>query len=241
MASRIENVRVADVTKVFGAVRALASASVDVKAGEVVAVMGPNGAGKSTLLSILSLAMRPTRGKVLFNGAPVKWSDTELSGRIGLLSHQPLVYPDLTGRENLKLFARLYGVKNVNQAVASTETELGLEGFGSDRPTRVLSRGQLQRVALARAIISEPDLLLLDEPAAGLDSAAVSRISGVLEKLLARGGMAVIVTHEPDVAAEIATRAVMVQKGAVVTDREAPQSAAGWRKLYVETVEGGGQ
>ncbi|MCP4199518.1 MAG: heme ABC exporter ATP-binding protein CcmA [Proteobacteria bacterium] len=241
MSSNIENVCVASVTKVFGAVRALASASMDVTSGEVVAVMGPNGAGKSTLLSILSLAMRPTRGEVLFNGAPVKWSDTELSGKIGLLSHQPLVYPDLTGRENLMLFARLYGVEDVRQAVAMAETELGLNGFGSDRPTRVLSRGQLQRVALARAIVSEPDLLLLDEPAAGLDSAAVSRISGVLDRLLARGGMAVIVTHEPDVAAEVATRAVMVKKGAIVTDREAPESAAGWRKLYTETVEGSGR
>ena len=241
MSSSIENVRVDGVTKVFGAVRALASASMDVTAGEVVAVMGPNGAGKSTLLSILSLAMRPTRGQVLFNGAPVTWSNTALSGRIGLLSHQPLVYPDLTGRENLTLFARLYGVEDVSQAVALAETELGLNGFGSDRPTRVLSRGQLQRVALARAIISEPDLLLLDEPAAGLDSAAVSRISGVLDRLLSRGGMAVIVTHEPDVAAEVATRAVMVKRGAIVTDSKAPESAAGWRKLYTETVEGGGR
>jgi heme exporter protein A len=241
MASRIEKVSVAKVTKVFGAVRALASATLEVKTGEVVAVMGPNGAGKSTLLSILSLAMRPTRGQVLFNGAPARWANTELSGRIGLLSHQPLVYPDLTGRENLKLFARLYGIKNVSEAVASVEAELGLEEFSSDRPTRVLSRGQLQRVALARAIVSDPDLLLLDEPAAGLDSAAVTRISSVLERLLAQGGMAVIVTHEPDVAASIATRAVMVQKGVVVTDREAPENAAGWRELYVETVEGGGQ
>ncbi len=239
MTAVISKVTLDSITKVFGSVRALADASLSVTAGEVVAVMGPNGAGKSTLLSILSLTMRPTRGKVMFNGAPVRMADTEISQRIGFLSHQPLIYPDLTGRENLKLFARLYGLDDIDGAVRVVEADLGLERFSTQRPTRVLSRGQLQRVALARAILSKPDLLLLDEPAAGLDSKAVSRISKVIKALTDRGGTAVMVTHEPDVAAPIATRAIMVKGGRIVSDTKAPDNAKKWRDLYVDTVEKG--
>jgi len=241
MTSVISTVTLDNVTKLFGAVRAVSEASLKMTAGEVVAVMGPNGAGKSTLLSLLSLTMRPTRGKVMFNGTPVRMADTELSQRIGLLSHQPLVYPDLTGRENLLLFARLYGLKDSLAAIKEVEKDLDLERFATQRPTRVLSRGQLQRVALARALISKPDFLLLDEPAAGLDSKAVARISTVVKALTERGGVAVMVTHEPEVAAPIATRAVMVKGGRIVSDIAAPDTADQWRKLYVDTVEKGDQ
>ncbi|MCP4600353.1 MAG: heme ABC exporter ATP-binding protein CcmA [Proteobacteria bacterium] len=237
MTTKISNIRVEKLTKVFGSVRALAGVSCELKPGEVLAVMGPNGAGKSTLLSILSLTMRPTRGQVLLNGEPAPTADMNLKGRIGLLSHQPLVYPDLTCRENLMLFAHLYGCENPAQAAGSVEEELNILGFSTDRPTRVLSRGQLQRVAMARALISKPDLLLLDEPAAGLDSEAVSRIEQVFEKLIARGGMAVMVTHEPEVASSVATRAIMMHRGKIVSDTQAPSSAEQWRALYIATVK----
>ncbi len=239
MNDSIKNIRVERMTKVFGTVRALLDANLEVTPGEVVAVMGPNGAGKSTLLGILSLTMRPTRGKVLVNGEPAGSSLTELRGRIGLLSHQPLVYPDLTCRENLELFSRLYDMEDQAKVVNGIEKELDLSSFATDRPTRVLSRGQLQRVSLARALISRPDLLLLDEPAAGLDSDAVSRIHTVVGGLTERGGMAVMVTHEPEVAASVATRAVMVRGGRIVSDAPAPRSAGDWRDLYNATVRGG--
>lgn len=234
--------RLEEVTKLFGVVGALVNASLAIEPGEVVAVMGPNGAGKSTLLSILSLTMRPTRGQVLFNGEKASLSDTHarVSRKIGFLSHLPLVYPDLTGVENLRLFGQLYGVEQLEDVVKSVSEELNLGGFGADRPTRVLSRGQLQRVALARALIAEPDLLLLDEPAAGLDSASVGRIAEVLDKLRARNGMAVVVTHEPEVAARVASRAVFVTNGRIAADVQAPSSADGFRTLYNEVLDGGG-
>ncbi len=236
MTMSITSIRTDRATKVFGAVRALVNASFEVTSGETVAVMGPNGAGKSTLLSILSLCMRPTRGKVLINRDPVK-SAAGVLGRIGILSHQPLIYPDLTGRENLMLFARLYDLEDPAGAAASMEEELALTRFAVDRPTRVLSRGQLQRVALARALVSKPDLLLLDEPAAGLDSDAVLRIEQVLEKHIKRGGMAVVVTHETEVASCVATRAVMMQDGRIVSDTDAPTSVGQWKELYHSAIK----
>ncbi|MCP4674668.1 MAG: ABC transporter ATP-binding protein [Deltaproteobacteria bacterium] len=238
MSERIKHIRIEHITKVFGTVRALLDATLEVTPGEVAAVMGPNGAGKSTLLGILSLTMRPTRGKVLINDEPIGSSRTELRGRIGLLSHQPLVYPDLSCRENLELFSRLYGIEDQARAVSEIEDELDLSAFSANRPTRVLSRGQLQRVSLARALISKPDLLLLDEPAAGLDSDAVSRIRTVLDGLISSGGMAVMVTHEPEVAASVATRATMLRNGRIVSDESAPTSAGDWRDLYNATVRG---
>ena len=236
--SALARVGVRRVSKEDVPVRALADVTLEARSGQVVAVMGPNGAGKSTLLGILALVMRPTRGDVLFDGGAVRAAEPAVRRRIGLLSHQPLVYPDLTGRENLELFARLYGVDGPSAAVARLAERLGLGRFFFDRPARVLSRGQLQRVALARALVHEPALLLLDEPAAGLDAAAIERIAGAVGEHAERGGITVVVTHEPELAARIATRAVMLRGARVVSDGDAPDAADGWRRLYAGAVEG---
>jgi heme exporter protein A len=235
----ISDISLEGTTVVYGALRALARVSLSVSAGDVVGVMGPNGAGKSTILGLLSLLQRPTRGKVLFNGDPAGENIAQLRGHIGYLSHEPLVYPALTGTENLLFFARLFGVEDAAVRVHDLEIELGLTGFTA-RPTRLLSRGQLQRIALARSLIAKPDLLLLDEPAAGLDRAAVDRIDKVIGELKARNGLAIIVTHEPEVAARIANRAVIVSRGRIAADVEAPDSSAGWTELYSSTIKGSG-
>lgn len=234
--ANIQSVAVAQVTKLYGAVRALAGVSLTVNAGDAVAVMGANGAGKSTLLNLLALRTRATRGSVLFNGAPSEADRPGWRGRIGLLSHEPLVYPDLTARFNLLLFGRLYGIQGVETRVAKLIRELRIGSYADDRPTRTLSRGQLQRVALARALVSDPELLLLDEPAAGLDRQAVDRIEWAVDQLLDRGGMAVVVTHDPEVAHRVANRALMLQRGRVASDGEAPPDVDGWRALYFNAI-----
>ena len=238
MTLEISSVRLENVTKIFGAVRALSGISLTINPGEVVAIMGPNGAGKSTLLSVVSLLTRPSRGQVLYNNEVVRSTADAPVSRIGILSHQPLIYPDLSAEENLTLFAKLYGISSPAQKVAALIDEFAISDFGSDRPSRVLSRGQLQRVSLARALIADPDFLLLDEPAAGLDSSAIERIENALLKLTKRGGMGMIVTHEPDVAARTANRAIMLRRGKVARDQAAPGTSAEWRRLYMATVEG---
>jgi len=238
MNGTLVSVKVEKVTKLFGAVRALAAVSMEMNSGDVVAVMGGNGAGKSTLLSIISLMSRPTRGSVLFNEAKVGPGDLESRGRIGLLSHNPLVYPELTGKENLELFAKLYGLKDIATRIDELQNDLKLGGFYSNRPVRVLSRGQLQRISLARALIARPQLLLLDEPAAGLDMDAVDRIGQVLVRHQRGGGMAVVVTHEPELASVVANRAIMIRGGKIAADVPAPSDVAGWRQLYMESAKG---
>jgi len=236
-ARTLTSVAVEGAVKLFGPVRALAGVGLQLRAGDVAAVMGQNGAGKSTLLAILSLTARPTRGSVSFDGERVRFGDPEARRLVGLLSHQPLLYGDLTGAENLRLFASLYGV-DVDGAVRAVSERLDLGRFASDRPVRVLSRGQLQRVALARALVSRPRLLLLDEPAAGLDRAAIDGIAEALEAHREEGGIAVVVTHEPELAARVATRAVILRDGRIAADTAAPDGADGWRALYREAAEG---
>jgi len=223
--------------KLFGAVRALAGVALKLEAGDSLAVMGENGAGKSTLLSVLSLTMRPTRGTLSFDGEAVRFGDAEARRKVGLLSHQPLLYGDLTGAENLRLFASLYGV-DADRAVLSLSRRLGLGRFAEDRPVRVLSRGQLQRVALARALVGEPRLLLLDEPAAGLDSGAIDAIEEVISAHREEGGIAVVVTHEPQLAARVATRALLLRDGRVFADERSPGDAEAWRALYLSAARG---
>jgi heme exporter protein A len=238
MTNTIASLSAKRLTKLFGPVGALRSIDLTVEAGEVLAVMGPNGAGKSTLLGLLSLTMRPTRGRVLIDDRPARPSDPGLRRRIGLLSHQPLVYPDLTGRENLILFARLLGIGDPERAATDSAERFAPGGFFGDRPARVLSRGQLQRLSLARALLAEPDLLLLDEPATGLDADAVRLIEGALAEHRDRGCIAVLVTHDPELAAAAATRALLLSRGRVAADEPAPADAAGWRELYTSALTG---
>jgi heme exporter protein A len=233
----ISKIDIEKVFKLFGPVRALAGVSLSIKSGEAAAIMGGNGAGKSTLLSLLSLSLKPTQGRILFNDQLIEDSSA-WRGRIGFLAHDPMLYPDLSAEENLLFFAGLLGIPHPRQSVERRVEEMALGEFFSDRPCRVLSRGQLQRVSLSRALLADPDLLLLDEPAAGLDSKAVGRIEKAVVDLLAQGGMAVVVTHEPEVAASFATRAVMLRRGKIVEDTRAPSSADLWRSLYLKSQEG---
>jgi len=156
-------------------------------------VFGPNGAGKTTLLRVLAALLRPHAGSVRVAGAALPEEAWKLRGRVGYLGHDPLLYRELTARENLRFHARLHGV-------APERVEALLDAVGMGRragdPVRQLSRGMVQRVAAARAVLHDPPLLLLDEPGAGLDPAAVE----LLEPLIGRasGRTRVLVTHDVD-------------------------------------------
>ena len=176
----------------YGERTALAGVSFALDAGQTLVVFGPNGAGKSTLLRVLATLLRPHAGDVRVLGRSLPGEDWQVRGRIGLLGHDPLLYRDLTGRENLRFHARLHGV-------AEARIGLLLDAVGmsrrADEPVRSLSRGMVQRLAVCRAVLHEPDLLLLDEPKANLDPAA----SELVEPLIGRaaGRTRVIASHDP--------------------------------------------
>ncbi|MEA2397209.1 MAG: heme exporter protein [Thermoleophilaceae bacterium] len=177
----------------YGDRPALTGVSVRVAEGQTLAVFGANGAGKTTLLRVLATLLRPHAGAVAVLGASLPGEAWRARARIGLLAHEPLLYPDLTARENLRFHARLHGV--ALERVDELLRQVGMESRAGD-PVRELSRGMVQRVAAARAVLHDPALLLLDEPRAGLDPGAAEQ----LEPLIGRssGRTRVLVTHDVD-------------------------------------------
>jgi heme exporter protein A len=176
----------------YGEREALGGVSLSLPEGQSLVVFGPNGAGKSTLLRVLATLLRPHAGVVRVLGRALPDEAWAVRGRIGLLAHEPLLYRDLTARENLRFHARLHGVAQTR--VEELLERLQLRSRCGD-PLRTLSRGMVQRVAIARAVLHEPELLLLDEPTANLDPAA----SELVEPLIGAGSECtrVITSHDP--------------------------------------------
>jgi heme exporter protein A len=176
----------------YGERVALAGVTVTVGEGQTLAVLGSNGAGKTTLLRVLAGLLRPHGGRARVLGAELPRERWRLPGRVGYLGHEPLLYRELTGRENLRYHARLHGVSGGR--VDELLVAVGMERR-ADEPLRELSRGMVQRLAVARAVLHDPPLLLLDEPRAGLDPA----VSAALEPLIGSrsGRTRVLVTHDP--------------------------------------------
>ncbi len=178
--------------RVYGERRALAGVSLTLDAGATLVVFGPNGAGKSTLLRVLATLLRPSAGQASILGEPLPARSWAVRGRIGLLTHDPLLYGDLSARDNLRFHARLHGVPltRVDELLAQVKLERR-----ADDPVHTYSRGMLQRTAACRAVLHEPDVLLLDEPRANLDPGAAE----LLEPLIgaASGRTRVLTSHDP--------------------------------------------
>ncbi|MGA9856442.1 MAG: ABC transporter ATP-binding protein [Solirubrobacteraceae bacterium] len=194
----------------FGERTALRDVSVRVPAGATLAVLGRNGAGKSTLLRILASLLRPHAGEVLVFGEPLPRRGFAVRARLGLLGHDPLLYRELSGRENLTYHARLHRVEL--QRVDEVLRAVQMEGRADD-PVRLLSRGMVQRLAVARAVLHRPALLLLDEPRANLDPAA----SALIEPLIGRpsGTTRVLISHDPAAALAEADLVLALRDGRV--------------------------
>lgn len=197
-------------SKTYGPVRALVGITVGFGGGEVSVVTGPNGSGKSTLLALLGTLARPTSGKV-DHGALGKTRE-EVRASLGWVGHESLSYPDLSGRENIELAARLHGL-DPKASFSRVRERFGLEDAFVDRPVRTYSRGQRQRVALARALVHQPRLVLLDEPTTGLDAAAVDRLATVVREEAKGGAVVVVVTHDGVFATRIQDQHVALERG----------------------------
>jgi heme exporter protein A len=184
-----------DLARHFGERTALEGVTISVPEGATLAVLGRNGAGKSTLLRILATLLRPHSGQARLFGEELPRNGYAVRGRLGLLAHEPLLYRELSGRENLTYHARLHRVapERIEQVLQAVAMERRAED-----PVRLLSRGMVQRIAVCRAILHDPALLLLDEPRANLDPAA----SELVEPLIGRGAgrTRVLTSHDPQAA-----------------------------------------
>ncbi len=179
----------------FGERTALQGVTLTVPAGATLAVLGRNGAGKSTLLRILATLLRPHAGTVALLGEALPRRAFAVRGKLGFLGHEPLLYNDLTGRENLRYHAQLHNVSN-----GRVEELLDAVGMArrADDAVRLLSRGMVQRLAVCRAVLHEPQLLLLDEPRANLDPAAGELVEPLIGR--AAGATRVLTSHDPQAA-----------------------------------------
>ncbi|HEX8689387.1 MAG TPA: ABC transporter ATP-binding protein [Solirubrobacterales bacterium] len=181
----------------FGERAALDGVDLTLEAGKTLVVLGPNGAGKTTLLRILATLLRPSGGEVGVLGARLPGEAWKVRGRIGLLGHEPLLYRDLSGRENLRFHARLHGLDadRAESRIATLLAAVGMERRADERVAE-LSAGMRQRLAICRCVLHEPDLLLLDEPDSNLDLAGRELARELIGP--SEGRTRIVVTHDPE-------------------------------------------
>jgi heme exporter protein A len=194
--------------------------TLDVPAGEFLAILGANGAGKSTLLKVIATLTTASTGQLRLFGQRVTRDSAALRARIGLIGHQSMLYRDLTARENLEFFGRLYGVSNPPARARQLLEVVGLADRAND-PVKSFSRGMVQRVAIARALVHDPQLMLADEPFDGLDAPSVAATESLLEHLNSLGKTIILVNHDIPQSLQLARRIVVLRRGTISIDAPA--------------------
>jgi heme exporter protein A len=205
--------------KRFGLKPVLRGLDFHVNEGEFVALLGPNGAGKTTFLRILASLSRPTVGEVAIAGYRLPAQASVVRQRLGVVSHLPLLYGDLTAEENLRFYGKMYGVKDLNKRSESILEMVGLAHRRRDL-VRTFSRGMQQRLAIGRAVLHDPDVMLFDEPHTGLDQDACRMLDGVLREVAASGRTVVMTSHDLARAADLASRFDVISKGIIVASQQ---------------------
>ena len=221
----------------FGRLPVLRGIDLTLGPGEALAVAGPNGAGKTTLLRLLAGLMRPTAGEIRVRGEPLGAGPSQTRRSIGLLSHQSLLYDDLTLLENLTFTAKLYGLDHPRSLAEKALDHAGLRERADELPRR-LSRGLVQRAAIARAMLHEPSILLLDEPFTGLDANAADRLRAELQTRLRRGLGIVLVTHHLAEAWDLASRVAVLVNGRWAADERRSGALDAFLPRYLELIGG---
>ncbi len=208
-------IRVKKLVKRFGLKPVLRGLDFTVEQGEFVALLGPNGAGKTTFLRILASLSRPTLGDVHIAGYRLPAQAAAVRRRLGVVSHQPLLYGDLTAEENLRFYARMYGVGGMEARIPEVLDIIGLSMRRRDL-VRTFSRGMQQRLAIGRAVLHDPEVMLFDEPHTGLDQDACAMLDNVLQEVAARGRTVVMTSHDLARVADLASRFDVLSRGVIV-------------------------
>ncbi len=207
-------IKVKKLVKRFGLKTVLSGLDFEVQSGEFVALLGPNGAGKTTFLRILASLSRPSLGQVSIAGYELPREAAAVRARLGVVSHLPLLYNDLTGEENLRFYARMYGLANAESRIAEVLEIVGLRRRGWDL-VRTYSRGMQQRLAIGRAVLHDPEVILFDEPYTGLDQDASSMLDEVLKTVASQGRTVVMTSHDLARTEELATRFDILSRGKI--------------------------
>lgn len=212
-------IEVRKLVKRFGLKTVLRGLDFQVQPGEFVAILGPNGAGKTTFLRILASLSRPSLGEVSIAGYRLPAQAAKVRRRLGVVSHLPLLYGDLTAEENLRFYGRIYSIHDVDRRIGEVLELVGLSARRRDL-VRTFSRGMQQRLAIGRAMIHNPEVLLLDEPHTGLDQEACSMLDDVLRQVAALGRTVVMTSHDLARIGDLASRFDVLSKGIMVASAE---------------------
>jgi heme exporter protein A len=232
-------IEVRRLVKRFGLKTVLRGVDFEVHRGEFVALLGPNGAGKTTFLRILSTLSRPALGEVRIAGFRLPQHAGAVRRILGVVSHQPLLYGDLTAEENLLFYARMYAVPERDRRV---QEALGMVGLAARRRdlVRTFSRGMQQRLAIGRAVLPDPEVMLFDEPHTGLDQDACAMLDKVLREVAARGRTVVMTSHDLARAADLASRFDVLSRGVIVAStprsRLAPDALLAFYRQALESA-----
>jgi heme exporter protein A len=225
-----------DIRKTFGHFTALAGINLNIERGEFLALFGRNGAGKTTFLKVAATLVRHTHGKLRVEGVDIADEPERARRHIGFLSHNTYLYRDLNPVENLRFFAKLYGLENSEARIESLLDRVGLGRRKSDI-VRSFSRGLHQRLGIARVMLHDPSLILLDEPYTGLDANAVGILNQMLDEASAAGKTIILTTHDIEQGLRAATRAAIIDRGKVVFFGEAKDSSI--RSAYATYIREG--
>ena len=205
--------------KRFGLKTVLRGVDFRVEPGEFVALLGPNGAGKTTFLRILASLSRPSLGSATVAGFALPAESAAVRRRLGVVSHQPLLYENLTAWENLQFYGRMYAIPALSVRINSVLEMVGLAARRDDL-VRTFSRGMQQRLAIGRAVLHDPEVMLFDEPYTGLDQDASEMLDGVLKEVAARGRTVVMTSHDLARAEDLATRFDVLSRGVIAASAQ---------------------
>ena len=227
-------IQIKGLVKNYGLHSVLRGVNLHVREGEFVSLVGANGAGKTTLMRIVATLLKQTSGEVLIGGWSLPQHASKIRQHIGLVSHQALLYGDLTAAENLSFFARLYRLNDGNDRVHRALKEVGLAARQRD-PVNTFSRGMVQRLTIARATLHEPEVLLLDEPYTGLDQDAARLLDGLLQREVDRGRTILMITHNLVHGLNLCHRSVILNRGKIVTEINSSEiSPAEFLDIYAD-------
>jgi heme exporter protein A len=204
--------------KRFGLKTVLRGLDFEVQPGEFVALLGPNGAGKTTFLRILASLSRPALGEVRIAGYQLPKQAAAVRRTLGVVSHLPLLYGDLSAEENLRFYGRMYAVENLERRVSQVLDMVGLAARRRDL-VRTFSRGMQQRLAIGRAVLHDPEVMLFDEPHTGLDQDASQMLDTVLREVAARGRTVVMTSHDLARVGDLASRFDVLSRGVIVASQ----------------------
>jgi heme exporter protein A len=233
----VNAVVIQNITRRFGHLTALQNINLEIPSGKIFVLFGPNGAGKTTLLRLIATLGKPSSGDIWVHDINVRKDPEAVRKHMGLISHQTLLYDDLTARENLTFYGKMYGLQNLPQRIDEMLRTVDLHHRQNDR-VRTFSRGMKQRLAIARSILHQPSLLLLDEPFTGLDTSAQSMLANMITERHTNDQTIFLVTHDLKQGLALGDRFGILSKGRLVHEASTENiNESELQAIYTEKIQ----